>query len=86
MEGLSLRNHEEADSRIFTHAHHLARQKATSLLMKACDTDILVIAINAFETLQAAGLETMWVECGQGQSIRRFLIHDFGKESWSREI
>ena len=63
MEGLS-RNHKEADSRRFTHAHHLVKQKATSLLIKACDTDVLIIAINAFETVQAVGLQTMWVELG----------------------
>ena len=65
--------------KIFAHAHHLARQKATSLLIKTCDTDVLVIVINAFETLQAAGLETMWVEFGLGQSIRWFPIHDLVK-------
>ena len=39
-----------------------------------------VVAINAFETLQAAGLKTMWVEFGQGQSITWFLIHDLVKD------
>ena len=46
------------------------------MLIKACDTDILVVAVNVFEALKDAGLETLWVEFGQGQSIRWLPIHD----------
>ena len=70
LEGLSPCNHEEADSRIFTHALHAAKQQMKSVLIKACDTDILVVAVNVFATLQNAGLVMLWVEFGQGQSIR----------------
>ncbi len=44
-EGLLPCNHEEADSRIFTHADHAAKQSTKSVLIKACDTDILFIAV-----------------------------------------
>ena len=47
-----------------------------SVLIKACDTDILVVAVNILATLQDAGLELIWVEFGQGQSIRWLPIHD----------
>ena len=47
-----------------------------SVLIKACDTDILVVAVNGFATLHAAGLKMLWVEFGQGQSIRWLPIHD----------
>ena len=75
-DGLQPCNHEEADSRIFTHAVHAAKQKTKSVLIKACDTDILVIAVGVFASLQDIGLEKLWVEFGQGQSIRWFPIHD----------
>ncbi|KAK4321216.1 hypothetical protein Pmani_007946 [Petrolisthes manimaculis] len=42
--GLSPYNHEEAESRIFTHALHAAKQQMTSVLIKTCDTDILIVA------------------------------------------
>ena len=76
LDGLSPCNHEEADSMIFTHALHAAKQETKSFLIKACDTDILVIAVSVFSTLQDAVLEMVWVEFGQGQSIRWFPVHD----------
>ena len=69
-------NHEEADSRIFTHALHAAQQQMKSVLIKACDTDILVGAVSVLGTLHAAGLDMLWVEFGQGQSIRWLPIHN----------
>lgn len=75
-EGLQPCNHEEADSRIFTHVVHAAKQKTKSVLIKACDTDILVIAVGVFASLQNVGLEKLWLEFGQGQCIRWFPIHD----------
>lgn len=75
-EGLCPCNHEEADSRVFTHALHAAKQQTQSVLIKACDTDIIVIAVGVFASLQDAGLERLWVEFGHGQSLRWLPIHD----------
>ena len=75
-DGLSPCNHEEADSRIFTHALHAAKQQMTSVLIKACDTDVLDVAVSVFATLQDAGMEMLWVEFGQGQFIKWLPIHD----------
>ena len=50
-------NHEEADSRLFLHAKHAVKQGQTSLIIKASDTDVLVIAINVFQILYDIGLE-----------------------------
>ena len=47
-----------------------------SVLIKACDTDTFVVAVNVFATLQDAGLEMIWVEFGHGQSLRWLPIHD----------
>ena len=76
LDGLSPCNHEEADSRIFTHALHAAKQQMTSVLIKACDTDVLVVAVSVFATLQDAGMEMLWVEFGQAQFIKWLPIHD----------
>ncbi|KAK4306954.1 hypothetical protein Pmani_021252 [Petrolisthes manimaculis] len=62
--GLSPYNHEEADSRIFTHALHAAKQHMTSVLIKTCDTDILIVAVSVFATLQDSGMEMLWLEFG----------------------
>ena len=55
LEGLCPCNHEEADSRIFTHALHVGKQHMKSVLIKACDTDIVIVAVHVFATLQDAG-------------------------------
>ena len=49
LEGIAPCNHEEADSPIFLHARHAVEQGHTSLIIKASDTDVLVIAINVFQ-------------------------------------
>lgn len=76
LEGLSPCNHEEADSRIFTHALYEAKQQMKLVLIKACETDILVVAVSVFATLQDTGLEIIWVKSGQGQSSRLLPVHD----------
>lgn len=69
-------NHEEADSRIFTHAVHAGKQKTKSVLIKECDTDILVIAVGVFASLRDIGLQMLWIEFSQGQSTSWFPIHN----------
>ena len=49
------------------------QQKNKYMLIKACDTDILVIAVSVFVT---HGLKEGWIEFGHGQSIRRLPVHD----------
>ena len=44
LEGVSPCSHEEADTHIFVHARHAAHEGSKSLLVKASDTNILVIA------------------------------------------
>ena len=79
LEGLSPCNHEEADTRIFLHAQHAVGQNNTSVLINACDTDILAIGVSVFATLQDAGLKELWMEFGQGQSNRWLPVHDIVK-------
>ena len=76
LEGVSPCSHEEADTRIFVHARHAAQEGRTSLLVKACDTDILVIAISVMPTLHAIGLQQMWIAFGQGRNMRWIPAHE----------
>ena len=76
LEGLAPCNHEEADSRIFVHARHAVADGHTSLIVKASDTDVLVIAISVFQTLNDIGLEKLWVAFGQGINLRWIPVHD----------
>ena len=75
-EGMAPCNHEEADSQIFLHARHAVAKGHTSLIIKASDTDVLVIAISVFQILNDIGLEKVWVAFGRGATLRWNPIHD----------
>ena len=68
LEGMAPCNHEEADSQLFLHARHTLT-KHTSLIIKASDTDVLVIAISVFQILNDIGLEKLWVAFSQGATL-----------------
>ena len=76
LKGMAPCNVEEADSRIFLHARHAVAKGPTFLIIKASDTDVLVIAISVFQILNDIGLEKLWVAFGQGATLRWILIHD----------
>ena len=69
-------SHEEADTRIFVHARHAAHEGSKSLLVKASDTDILVIAISVMPTLQAIGMQQLWSAFGQSRNMRWIPAHE----------
>ena len=70
LEGVSPCSHKEADTLIFVHARHAAHEGSKSLLVKASDTDIIVIAISVMATLQAMGLQQLWIAFGQDRNMR----------------
>ena len=76
LEGVSPCSHEEADTRICVDARHAAQEGSKSLLVNASDTDIIVIAISAMPTLQAIGLQQLWIAFGQGRTMRWILAHE----------
>ena len=76
LEGVAPCQHEEANTRIFVHVRHAAEQGCKSVIIKACDTDVLVIAASVMPLLQNAGLQQLWVAFGQGVNIRWIPIHD----------
>ena len=70
LEGVAPCQNEEADTRIFVHVRHAAKQGCKSVIIKACDTDVLVIAASVMPLLQNAGLQQLWVAFVQGVNIR----------------
>ena len=46
------------------------------MLIKANDTDIVIIAIAVLHTLEMLGLQELWIAYGQGQNLRWIPIHD----------
>ena len=56
VEHISDCNHEEADTRLFFHAKHASNHESKSVLIKATDTDVVVIAVSVFSQLQNLGL------------------------------
>lgn len=68
---------EEADTRMFLHAKHPAMSGAKRITLKANDTDILVLAISHFSTLQQYGLEELFLDFGKTTELRKIIpIHD----------
>jgi len=76
MDGLAPCCHEEADTRIFVHARNAAEEGSKVLMIKANDTDVLVIAISVLSALQDIGLQQLWVAFGQGQHLKWIAVHD----------
>lgn len=68
--------HEEADTRIFVHCRDATTDGSESLIIKANDTDILIIAVSVLPSLQELGLENMWIAFGQGVNIRWIPVHE----------
>ena len=49
-------------------------------LIKANDTDVLVIAVNVFPMLCELGIEKLWIAFGQGANHRWIPVHDVCRE------
>jgi hypothetical protein len=68
LEGLTHCNHEKADTRIFLNSKHTAADGSKTIMIKASDTYVLVIAVSVLPILQDLGVEELWVAFGQGQT------------------
>ena len=47
-----------------------------ALMIKANDTDVVVIAISVMKSLNELGLEKMWIAFGQGGNVRWIPVHE----------
>ncbi len=69
-------SHEEADTRMFVHAKQAVMEGYQTLMIKANDTDVVVIAISILPSLQELGLQKLWIAFGQGKHLKWIPIHD----------
>lgn len=60
---------------IFVHAKDAVMEGNKTLMIKANDTDVIVIAISTLPSLQELGLEKMWIAFGQEIHLRWIPIH-----------
>ena len=74
--GVAPCSHEESDTRIFVHARHATEAGSKAIMVKASDTDVLVIAVSVLQALQELGLQQLWLAFGQGQNLRWIPVHD----------
>ena len=65
--GVAPCSHEEADTRIFVHARHATEAGSKVIMVKANDTDVVIIAVSVLQTLQELGLQELWVAFGQAR-------------------
>ena len=68
--------HEEADTRIFVHARDAILGGTKSLIIKANDTNVVIIAVSVLPSLQKLGLQSMWIAFGQGASAGWIQVHE----------
>ena len=68
-------SHEEADTCIFVHAKHATETGSKVIMIKASDTDVVVIAVSALPALQELGLHQLWITFGQGQNLKWLPVH-----------
>ena len=71
MDGLAPCCHEEADTRIFVHARNATEEGSKVLMIKANDTDVLVIAISVLSALSAAAMGGLWTGIASGMWVSR---------------
>lgn len=76
LDALAPCSHEEADTRVFVHARDATLEGSKSIIIKANDTDVVVIAVSTLPFLQELGLESMWVAFGQGANARWIPVHE----------
>ena len=67
LERLTHCNHEKADTQIFLLSKHVAADGNTTIIIKASDTDVLVISVSVLPILEDLRVEKLWVAFGQGQ-------------------
>ncbi|XP_065068995.1 uncharacterized protein LOC135694220 [Rhopilema esculentum] len=67
-------NHEEADTRIFLHVKHCPDSGHSKVAIRTIDTDVVVIAISCFHSLE---VEELWIEFGVGKSRRWLPVHSY---------
>ncbi|KAK3910810.1 putative 1-aminocyclopropane-1-carboxylate oxidase [Frankliniella fusca] len=71
---LSPCNHEEADTRLFVHVANAVQNGNTKVMIRTCDTDVLVLAISCLPKIPE--LEELWLHFGMGKHAKFIAVHE----------
>ena len=66
-------SHEEADTRIILHCWHAASCGMDSVTIRTVDTDVVVLAVSFFLSLN---LRELWINFGTGKNTRLIAVHE----------
>ena len=62
--GVAPCSQEEVDTRIFVHTRHATEAGSKVIMVKASDTEVVVIAVSVLQALQELGQQQLWVAFG----------------------
>ena len=65
-------SHEEVDTRIFLHTKDAVEKGLTRVVLKATDTDIVVIGVALFDEI---GAEELWIQHGPSDKLKLIPVH-----------
>ena len=68
--------HEEADTRMFVHVDDISKNGLKKISVIATDTDVVVIALYAYQYLN---LDELWIDFGRCTNQRYYPIHVYAK-------
>ena len=71
--GLAPRSHEEADTRMLLHVADAVNQGLTKVSIRTVDTDVVILAVTAFEHLNT---EELWIAFATGKNFRFLAAHE----------
>ena len=74
---ISTSDHEEADTRTLLHAAHMKHQGMDSIILRANDTDVLILA--TFSQVHL-GIKEFWLSFGTGRSHKYIPVHEIVHE------
>ena len=70
---------------MFVNAKHAVEEGRKVIIIKANDTDVLVIAVNVLPVLKEIGVTQLWVDFGQGLNRRWIPVQNIMSLNWSAE-
>ena len=69
-------DHEEADSRMILHLRHAVMDGHKKVFLRTVDSDVVVLSVHHFATLQNLGLTELWIGFGSGKAYTDIPIHE----------
>ena len=61
---------------MFLHVKDAIKGGFETVMIKANDTDVLVIVVATFSQLQEMGLQEMWLAFGKGRNLKWIAVHE----------